>query len=63
MDEERLDRELKNAIIAYFEGYELVEYMQVSVEDIIELLEEHVLDNITDIKEEIGYNNDTDEDD
>ena len=62
MDEGKLDGDMKNAIVAYFEGFELVEFMQVPVEVIVELLEDYILDNLLDISDEIGYNNGTDED-
>ena len=62
MDEERLDPLTKTAIVAYFDGFELVEFLQVPTEVIVELLEEYILDNLDDLNEEMGLTNDTEED-
>jgi len=40
------------------EGWELVEMLGLSVEDILTEFEEQVLDNIDDIKELLGIDND-----
>lgn len=54
MDEERLSEEMKNAIIAYFEGHELVDFLGVPTEDLVDLLEEYIIDNISDVTDELG---------
>lgn len=63
MDEDKLDEDLKSAMIAYFEGWELVELLEVPIELIVELLEDYIIDNIEDIEEEIGYSTNNTSDD
>lgn len=59
MDE--LDDELKNHICDALEGFELVEYLDISIEDIVELFEDEILENLEDVLEFIGLKNDEDE--
>lgn len=59
----RLDPVLKEAIIAYFEGWELVELLEVPIETVVELLEEHILDELTIVQEELGWEEGENEED
>lgn len=62
MDEDKLDPVLKNAIIDFFEGWELVEFLRTPTEELVELLENDIIDNQDWIAEYIGYNTEEDED-
>lgn len=53
MDEGELSPLVKSALIDKFEGWELVEFLNISIEKIVELLEEDILDNLEDIYEEL----------
>lgn len=53
--DKRLDDGLKKAIIAYFEGFELVELLEIPIEDVVELLEEYIIDDAEFVAEQIGY--------
>ena len=55
MNEVELNRDLKTALCDRVFGWELVEFLQVPIEDIVELFEEDILDNLKDIKEFINY--------
>lgn len=46
-----LDRELKERLKDFFEGFELVEYLQISTEDIIEAFEDEIEEVIEDVEE------------
>lgn len=58
MDDAGLDPVLKNAIVAYFEGWELVDYLEVPIDVVVELLEEYIIDNMEDISDRIGFERD-----
>ena len=62
MDEEVLDNILKSAICDRLEGWELIEFLNIPIEDIVELFEEDILDNITDVKDFIDYGIETETD-
>jgi hypothetical protein len=51
---EKLDEDLKQAIRDRLEGYELVEFLQIDIEDVILAFEEEILDKLPDIKELLG---------
>ena len=55
MDEEVLDNSLKSAICDRLFGWELVEFLQIPIEDIVELFEEDVLNNLDEVKDFIVY--------
>ena len=50
-----MDKELKKIIADYFDADTLLDILGLTVEDLIEALEEQVLDNLPEIIEEIGY--------
>lgn len=54
MDEERLTEEKRGAIVAYFEGWELVELLEVPIDIIIDALEDYVMDSLGAIEEYMG---------
>lgn len=56
MDEGELSPLVKLALIDKFEGWELVEFLNIPIEKIVELLEEDILDNLEDIYEELDLN-------
>lgn len=49
-----MDVETKKRIGDYFEGFELVEYLQLTIEQVIEAFEDEIEENIDDIEEFIG---------
>lgn len=49
-----LDRETKERIADFFEAPELVDFLQVSIEDVIEALEDQIEENLDEIEEFIG---------
>jgi diacylglycerol kinase len=55
MDEGELSPLIRNALIDKFEGWELVEFLNISIERIVDLLEEDIVDNIEDVYEELGF--------
>jgi hypothetical protein len=63
MDEGELSPLIREALIDRFEGWELVEFLNVSIERIVELLEEEIIDNIEDVQEELGLEKDNNNED
>lgn len=63
MDETKLDPELRGAIIAYFEGWELVDFLRVPIDVVVDVLEDYVIDNVDEVEEFIGYNSEDEDDD
>lgn len=62
---EELDKNFKQAIIDRYNGWELVELLDIRVEDIVEEFEDVILDYEEELREEMGYvdkeNNNDDE--
>ena len=56
MDEGELSPLIRNALIDKFEGWELVEFLNISIERIVDLLEEDIVENLEDVYEELGLN-------
>ena len=55
MDEGELSPLIRNALIDKFEGWELVEFLNISIDRIVELLEEDIIENLEDVYEELGF--------
>ena len=51
---EMLHKEIRMAIEDRLEGWELVDFLQISAEDIVEAFEDKILENLDDVKELIG---------
>lgn len=63
MDEDKLNPALRNALIDFFEGWELVEFLRTPTEVLVDLLEDDIIDNQHDLAEFIGFDlEDEDED-
>jgi len=62
MDEGEISPMVIEALIDRFEGWELVEFLDVPIERIVQLLEEEIIDNIEDIEEELQLNKDNNND-
>lgn len=60
MDEEYLDPVIRAALIDRYEAWELVEFLNISTERIVDLIEDDILENLEDLKEELGMETDTD---
>lgn len=54
MDEEKLSDLVKKAIIDRLEGWELIEFLQIDIETVVDTFEDEILDNITDVLELIN---------
>ena len=48
-----MDKETRAKIADYFEGFELIEFLQITVEDVIERFEDEIEEKLDDILEEI----------
>jgi len=57
-----LSRIIREAIESYFEGFELVELLDVSVEEVIDAYYDKVLTLLPEILEEMGINEERDND-
>ncbi len=55
MDEGELSPIVRSALIDKFEGWELVEFLNISIDRIVDLLEEDIVENLEDIYEELGF--------
>lgn len=58
-----LDRETKKRIADFFDPSELVEYLGIEVDDVIEIFEEDIEECLDEIEELIGYKEDETEED
>ena len=61
MNEEQLPEPIKQALADRYEGWELVELLNISVRDIIYYFEEDILDHLDELKEDLQIEDDTDE--
>lgn len=50
-----MNETFKQAVIDFFEPYQLVDLLEVPIEDLVELLEDVILDNEDQIKDLINY--------
>lgn len=51
MSEQTLTREVREAIIDRLQGWELIDFLQISIEDVIEAFEDVIVENIEDVKD------------
>lgn len=58
-----IDKELKKAIADRLEGWEIVEFLQLPADYILEYIEDEVLENLDEIKELAGLQDLDDNDD
>lgn len=49
-----MDRETRKRIEDFFEGFELIEFLQISISDVIDAFEEQIEENLDDIEELMG---------
>jgi hypothetical protein len=61
-EDEELPRYIKDALIARFEGWELVELLDIDIEDIVDLFEEEILKELDFIEEELGITKEDNDD-
>lgn len=50
-----MDEEFKKALADYYDGWELVAFLNISVRDVIDAFSDDIEDNLDDLKEEIDY--------
>jgi hypothetical protein len=60
-NEETIPVLLRNALIDRMEAWELVEFLGIIVEDILEDYEREIVDNMDELEELMGITNDTGE--
>ncbi len=60
---ESMDDNFKKALADFFTAQELVDFLEIPVEDIIELFEEDIKDFEDDLKDEMNYKESNDKDD
>ena len=63
MDEDEIPDAIRKALIDRYEGWELVELLDIGIHDVIDAFETDILDNLKDLKEELRINNERDEED
>lgn len=59
--ENMITKELKSALIDRLEGWELVDFLSIDIEDVISSFEEQILENIEDVREFIGLKDENNE--
>lgn len=57
-----MDDNFKKALIDRYNGWELVELLDIPIEEIVEIFEDYILDYEEDLKDEMNYK-DNDKDD
>jgi hypothetical protein len=62
MDEERLSKVMRAALVDHFYGWELVELLDIDIEDVVDAFEEEILENLPFIIEEMDYEDELDRD-
>lgn len=58
-----LNKELRNQLTDFFDKEELVSYLPITVEDILDSFEDEILEILDDLCEIMGIEPETDEDD
>lgn len=53
-----MDKETKNRIADFFEAWDLIEFLQVSVDDVLDSFEDEIVEALDDIEELMGVKND-----
>lgn len=53
---EELDKEAKQRIIDYFDAWDLVEFLGISTEDVVDAFEAEIEERLDDIEEMMEYN-------
>lgn len=51
LHDENLEEEFKKRLIDRFEGWELIEYLNIKIEDIVEIFEEEISEAKEDLEE------------
>ena len=49
-----IDPNVKQTIYDLLEGWELVEFLQIDIEEIVEAFENEIIENIEDVKDLVG---------
>lgn len=52
-----MDKETKERIADFFEGFELIEYLRIPIEDILDRFEDEIAEALDDIEELMGVKN------
>ena len=61
MNEERLSKDFKLALSDRYEGWELVEFLQISVDDVIDAFEDQILTGAQELRQDMGMEEDEEE--
>lgn len=59
---EELNEDTRDAIIDRLEGWELVDFLQIPIEAVIEAFENYILENIEDVEDFVGLRTKNEED-
>lgn len=55
LDREELEASLKSAIIDRFEAWELVDFLNISTEEVVDIFEEELLQHIEEVTSLLNY--------
>ncbi len=53
-----LHKEVKDRVADFFDPWDLIEFLQISVEDVIEAFEDEIEEALDDVEELMGVSND-----
>lgn len=60
---EELNEDTRDAIIDRLEGWELVDFLQIPIEAVIEAFESYILENLEDVEDFVGLRTKNEEED
>ena len=49
-----MDKDFKQILYDRFEGWELVEFLQIPIQDIVDIFEDQIIENIEDVEDLAG---------
>lgn len=55
-------KELKQKISDSLTSWELVDYLCIPIEDLVEILEDYIIDNVEDLEDYLGIKSENDDD-
>lgn len=60
-DDEEIPKDLREALVSRLEAWELVDYLNIDIELMVDLLEEEILNKIPELEEFVGIERNTDD--
>lgn len=58
----KLPEHVKAALVDRLEGWELVDFLQITIEDVVEAFEETIIENLEDVEDFLNLRDDTEND-